>query len=1001
MAGSNSLCTPCPANTYSNFVGAGGATSSAYCQPCPAGYTSLPGATTCSAIMWTPVTAPFPLTGRSASALAANATAIAIVGGVACATQACIGGLSELSLGYDVRSGALIETHTAPGGAAALASSSNVTFDRAAQALSPVDGTTVYVFGGMGSGAVSGVAAGQETNLLWTLTAATGGTPSATLLFSCASAAAGITCPTARKSAGLAYQLACPALAGDCLVLVGGDKAGVPSTDSVWVFDLAAKKWLAPATAMSNAPPPRTGLAVQPAPNSSMVYAFGGQLKSGAASNDVFVLSPFNFADPLPYSEMTNVAAGRYALASSVDKTWGSLAGAMAVTDGSVSTQLGDCLNTFDNDVFTTSTGFAYNGQGAVGAFVMIDLGSVQPIDFIHIYVRSDCCQNRNSGFQLWAGNSNASSSVLSPTPPARTFSAPAGATQLATPWADLAVGGPQVVPTPGLKARYIWFVLPGPGRTLTICEVQAWQKKPWVWRQLSGLYDAARGGLATESSVLSGWGDGLALRAVDGIATNNLDNAQPYSVSHTTSNDVPGPWWQVDFGDVVAVQYINVFGRNDCCLGRNQVMKYSIGNSQDWLFDPMCLNPPVSITPPCYQVSVANCPSTPNCYTPGMTTSTVPTPYTFQGSTNSPVPPSTQVVAPPGAPLTACYQTFPCQLTGRYLTVWKNTEAKYADSNIIMLGEIQAIASKLTNIPSARAYMASTVYGGSLVTFGGADSSGFRFNDITFFNMLENEFLPPFTPLGTTPSPRASAVLSLLPAATVGVPSNVMALFGGFSNAQQLNDFNTLSFPACPALNSAGVQSWSCAHGGTVCYPTCFTGISPANGASPLVCQLSGAWLGIQPACAVPVAGPVPGVTATAGPGVAVTVSWSKSGQTGGFYGAASISQYKVSAIVNDITETYAQGKFPAFLPTTVALPFYPGNIPGVRPGSRPVGGNWYKLVEKNGNYLQNTGDPNNVTPQPSCSPWPDCAFVTTTNTWDFWQGYLRLNSDNGRNNW
>ena len=1000
MAGSNALCTLCPANTFSNFVGAGGATSSAFCQPCPAGFTSLPGSTKCSAIIWTPVTPSFPLTGRSASAIAANATAVAIVGGVACATPACIGGLSELSLGYDVRNGALIETHTAPG-AAALVTSSNLTFDRAAQALSPVDGTTVYVFGGMGSGAMGAYPAGVETNLLWTMTAVTGGTPSATLLASCAPAAAGISCPTARKSAGLAYQLKCPALVGDCLVLVGGDKAGQPSADVVWVFDLAAGKWLAPSTAMTNAPPPRTGLVVQASSNSSMVYAFGGQLASGAASNDVFVLSPFNFFDAVAYTEMTNMAAGKYALASSIDKTWGSAAGAMAVTDGSVATLLPSCLNTFDNDVFVTSTGFNYQGQGAVGAFVMIDLGAVTSVDFIHVYVRSDCCQSRNSAFQIWAGNSNASSSVLSPTPPARSFSAPVGAVQLPTPWTDLAVGGPQIVPTPGLRARYIWFVLPGPGRTLTICELQAWQKKPWVWRQLSGLYNAALNGATTQSSTLSGWGDGLALRAVDGLATNNLDNAAPYSVSHTTSNDVPGPWWQVDMGQVVSVQYINVFGRNDCCQGRNQMMKYSIGNSQDWLFSPTCANPPASITPPCYQVSVSNCPSTPNCYTPGMTSSTAPTPYSFQGQTNAPVPAGTQVVVPPGAPLTACYVTFPCQLSGRYLTVWKNTEGQYWDSNIIMLGEVQAIASKLTNMPSPRAFMASTAYGGNIVAFGGSDSQGFRFNDITFFNMLTNSFLPPFTPLGTTPAPRASAVLALLPPATLGMPSNALALFGGFSNAQQLNDFNTLSFPACPALNMAGVQSFTCAHGGTVCYPTCYAGILPSNGANPLVCQLSGAWLGLQPACAVQAAGPVPGVSATAA-GVSATVSWTSVGQSGGYFAANSITQYKVEAVTGDVTETYAIGKFPAFLPTRVALPYYPGNAPGVRPGSLYIGqGNWYKLLEKNGNYLQNTGDPNNVTPQPSCNPWPDCSFVTTTNTWDFWNGYLRLDSDNGRNNW
>jgi hypothetical protein len=72
---------------------------------------------------------------------------------------------------------------------------------------------------------------------------------------------------------------------------------------------------------------------------------------------------------------------------------------------------------------------------------------------------------------------------------------------------------------------------------------------------------------------------------------------------------------------------------------------------------------------------------------------------------------------------------------------------------------------------------MASAVYGGNLASFGGADSQGFRYIGIAFFDLLNNEFLEPFTPLGTTPSPRASAVLALLPPATPGAPSSAAVL--------------------------------------------------------------------------------------------------------------------------------------------------------------------------------------------------------------------------------
>jgi hypothetical protein len=99
-------------------------------------------------------------------------------------------------------------------------------------------------------------------------------------------------------------------------------------------------------------------------------------------------------------------------------------------------------------------------------------------------------------------------------------------------------------------------------------------------------------------------------------------------------------------------------------------------------------------------------------------------------------------------------------------LRLVKKTPVAGLDSNFIMLGEVQVIANKLLDMPSPRSGMATAVFGGCLVVFGGQDASGFSNTEVRLFDMLRNLWVPAFTPLGTTPAPRASAVLALLPAA-------------------------------------------------------------------------------------------------------------------------------------------------------------------------------------------------------------------------------------------
>ena len=70
-----------------------------------------------------------------------------------------------------------------------------------------------------------------------------------------------------------------------------------------------------------------------------------------------------------------------------------------------------------------------------------------------------------------------------------------------------------------------------------------------------------AQGRPVTASSVGCG---GDAAQAVDGNSDGNYANN---SVSHTLA-DVQA-WWQVDLGQLRAIQTVQLFNRTDCCVAR------------------------------------------------------------------------------------------------------------------------------------------------------------------------------------------------------------------------------------------------------------------------------------------------------------------------------------------------------------------------------------------------------------------------------------------------
>ncbi len=104
-------------------------------------------------------------------------------------------------------------------------------------------------------------------------------------------------------------------------------------------------------------------------------------------------------------------------------------------------------------------------------------------------------------------------------------------------------------------KARFVRVELPGPGRMLSLAEVQV----------LSGGENVATKGKASQSSTDFG---GEAKLAIDGNTDGDYFKAM--STTHTKASD--DPWWEVDLGAEFAVDNVAIWNRTDGGTGTRLV---------------------------------------------------------------------------------------------------------------------------------------------------------------------------------------------------------------------------------------------------------------------------------------------------------------------------------------------------------------------------------------------------------------------------------------------
>ncbi len=98
-----------------------------------------------------------------------------------------------------------------------------------------------------------------------------------------------------------------------------------------------------------------------------------------------------------------------------------------------------------------------------------------------------------------------------------------------------------------GKPARYVRIELPGDKRILTLAEVEVF----------SAGKNIAAGGKATQSSTN---GSGVAAKAVDGNKDSDWNKG---GQTHTTNSGSTNPWWELDLGQPMDVEKVNVWNRS------------------------------------------------------------------------------------------------------------------------------------------------------------------------------------------------------------------------------------------------------------------------------------------------------------------------------------------------------------------------------------------------------------------------------------------------------
>ena len=623
-----------------------------------------------------------------------------------------------------------------------------------------------------------------------------------------------------------------------------------PSVFAGYPFSLAATV----GTASSS----RFGHTLAAHPDGTSAFLFGGTV-AGSVTNDVYWLSASGFSSPLA-SELVDIALGKAASGTPGPDPIAS-ANFSAITDGIVATTHNPAANAAQKATAGYNQCFQTNSNGTNAPFVMVDLGGPASFAAVQVYTRTDCntvaggiagqlaCLSAMQNFQIWAGSAAGAYNAL-------------GNTQCTGAAANDFAGGLAYVPCSRTSARYVFIVLPGVLRVLTVCEVQVLKAQPWTWRRLSGSREAASGANSAAATMTSGnaASPGEAFRAIDGFKTNDFRSGSCASTSMSSSSVVAGGFqqWMVDLGTDYTLQSITLWpavfldaaGTTDLFPNRTRNWYVYAGYSPtNALLNTLCKGP----------------------FSPAI------------GAGGSSVP---------------------CATSGRYVQIrrYSGPAASPMDNDdTVAVCEVSVTVAGLPNLPSARTGHAAAQFRGDMVVFGGIDANSKLLSDVHFFDMFTQTFLQNTpTPLGSAPLGRSRATLTVLGA-------NLLAVAGGSVGSDPTALVDLLTFVPCTAFSPVGVQSVYCTRDKTACQYTCGLGYVSNNPSTNgwVVCKRDGTYWGLPTPCSI-VQASAQGVTATpvASP-PSVNVGWTKVGTP---------THFEVQAVIDPKYEIF--DPFP--LPTT-----------------------------------------------------------------------------------
>ncbi|XP_032893886.1 uncharacterized protein LOC116983989 [Amblyraja radiata] len=131
-----------------------------------------------------------------------------------------------------------------------------------------------------------------------------------------------------------------------------------------------------------------------------------------------------------------------------------------------------------------------------------------------------------------------------------------------------------------GIVGQYVNIVIPGPDKTLTLCQVEIFGSELPLFH---GKENLALGASPIQSSTDEG---AVAERANDGNSDSDFRHG---SCSRTSKSK--NPWWRVDLNETYLISDIRITNRADCCSDQLQGAEIRIGDSleHDGNFNRLC----------------------------------------------------------------------------------------------------------------------------------------------------------------------------------------------------------------------------------------------------------------------------------------------------------------------------------------------------------------------------------------------------------------------------